>query len=143
MMQEAVAYLPGGLPLSELADHPATRELIDAVVERGVATENLINPDTSVGLPSSIALEPRIRNLISEALVGDDEKGRAPFTEGEFRIAVQRGLRDVWARFSQELESRLRDAELKKDANLQAQLSQEFLDVQRRMKEFATFYDEV
>jgi DNA primase len=143
MMNEAIAYLPGGLGVSELADHPATRELIEAVLERDVAPENLINPDTSGSLPSAIALEPRIRALISEALVGDSEKGRAPFSEGEFRTAVQRGLRDVWARFSQELEVRLRDAELKKDANLQAQLSQEFLDVQRRMKEFGTFYDEV
>ena len=77
------------------------------------------------------------------SLVGTDAPGVAPLSEGEFRIAVQRGIHQSWARFSQELKARLRDAELKKDEDLRARLAQEFLDVKRRMKEFESFYDEV
>lgn len=145
MVEESRAYFPEGMGVCDLAENPSIRALLDAVVEKGVTPDSLLDSITSV--PGVTApngeLDPRLRSLVSEAMVGTDLPGRAPFTEGEFRTAVQRGLRDAWARFSQELEGRLRDAELKKDADLHARLAQEFLDVKRRMKEFASFYDEV
>jgi hypothetical protein len=45
----------------------------------------------------------------------------------------------TWARFSQQIKTALADAEAKKDAGLRAELMKEFLDVQRKMKEFSSF----
>lgn len=144
MVEESRAYFPTGMGVQDLAENASIRMLLDAILEKGFATDSLLDSITSMMSASTgVEVDPQIQALLSEAMVGTDAPGKAPFTEGEFRMAVQRGLRDAWARFSQELEGRLRDAELKKDADLQARLSQEFLDVKRRMKEFASFYDEV
>jgi DNA primase len=144
MLEESRGYFPPGMGIQDLAENPGVRAVLDAVMEKGVSPDSLLDSTTSsLGSQAIDGIDPKIRALLSEALVGADAPERAPFSEGEFRTAVQRGLRDAWARFSQELERRLRDAELKKDANLQAELAQEFLDVKRRMKEFASFYDEV
>jgi len=138
MIDEARAYLPVGSPVHALADHPSVRLVIDALVDQGVSPESFLE---SVGSVDD-EFDQQIRMLLMENLFGESTRKAAPFTEGEFRIAVQRGLSHSWARFSQELKGRLRDAELKKDADLHALLMQEYLDVQRRMKEFGTFYDE-
>lgn len=146
MIEEARSYLPEGAPLHDLADHPTVRRVIDALVDQGVSPESFLESIGSIDDPESGGgpneFDRQIRTLLSESLFGGDAPKSAPFTEGEFRIAVQRGLSHSWARFSQELKGRLRDAELKKDADLHARLMQEYLDVQRRMKEFGTFYDE-
>jgi DNA primase len=146
MIEEARAYLPVGSPLHELADHPSVRKVLEAILDRGMSAESFLETVASSVEPETgqvFSFAPEIRALVAESLVGTDAPGTAPFTEGEFRIAVQRGLYQSWARFSQVLKSQLREAELKKDEDLRAKLAQEFLDVKRRMKEFEAFYDEV
>lgn len=59
---------------------------------------------------------------------------------GSFESRFNAEFTQSWARFSQELKGRLRDAELKKDEDLRARLAQEFLDVKRRMKGFEAFF---
>ncbi len=139
MLEEARAYLPEGAPVHDLADHAGVRKVIEALVDQGISPESFLE---SIGSMESDEFDRKIRTLLSESLLGGENPKSAPFTEGEFRMAVQRGLSHSWARFSQELKGRLRDAELKKDADLHSRLMQEYLDVQRRMKEFGTFYDE-
>jgi DNA primase len=144
MFEEAGAYVPAGISLHELADHPWVQRAIAALIEEKepesiLETLQLAEAEAEGGNH----ILQQIRVLFSESLMGGDSPGGAPFTEGEFRIAVQRGLSDSWARFSQELKLRLKDAELKKDKDLHAVLMQEYLDVQRRMKELSTFYEEV
>lgn len=146
MIEEARAYLPEGRPLYELADHPSVRKVLEAILDRGMTPETFLESVASSQEPSEgefYAFAIELRELITQSLIGADAPGSAPFSEGEFRIAVQRGIHQSWARFSQELKGRLRDAELKKDEDLRARLAQEFLDVKRRMKEFESFYDEV
>ncbi|MBC7386139.1 MAG: DNA primase [Cryobacterium sp.] len=150
MLEESRAYLPEGLPVHELADHPSVRKVIDALIDRGISSEALIasialgEERTEVGTDGDTEpFDPLIATLLNESQFGGDAPNTAPFTEGEFRIAVQRGLSHSWARFSQELKRKIRDAELKKDAELRERLAKEYLDVQRRIKEFGTFYDEV
>ena len=146
MIEEARGYLPEGRPLYELADNPSVRKVLEAILDRGMTPESFLESVSSSQEPSEgelFAFAIEIRELVTESLVGTDAPGTAPLSEGEFRIAVQRGIHQSWARFSQELKGRLRDAELKKDEDLRARLAQEFLDVKRRMKEFESFYDEV
>jgi DNA primase len=146
MIEEARAYLPEGRPLAELADNLSVRRVLEAILDRGMTPESFLESVASSQEPSEgelLAFAMEIRNLVTESLVGTDAPGVAPLSEGEFRIAVQRGIHQSWARFSQELKGRLRDAELKKDEDLRSRLAQEFLDVKRRMKEFESFYDEV
>ena len=146
MMEEARAYLPEGRPVSDLADHPSVRSVLEAILDRGMTAESFLESVATSEAPSSdevLAFAMELRSLITESLMGTETPGAAPFSEGEFRIAVQRGIHQSWARFSQELKGRLRDAELKKDEDLRSRLAQEFLDVKRRMKEFESFYDEV
>ncbi len=146
MIEEARSYLPVGRPLHELADNPSVRKVLEAILDRGMTPESFLESVASSQEPSEgelFAFAIEIRELVTESLVGTDAPGTAPLSEGEFRIAVQRGIHQSWARFSQELKGRLRDAELKKDEDLRSRLAQEFLDVKRRMKEFESFYDEV
>jgi len=146
MIEEARGYLPEGWTLSELADHPSVRRVLEAILDRGMTPESFLDSVASSEEPSAgelLAFSAEIRSLVIESIMGVDAPGGAPFSEGEFRIAVQRGIHQSWARFSQELKGRLRDAELKKDEDLRSRLAQEFLDVKRRMKEFESFYDEV
>ncbi len=146
MIEEARAYLPEGQPLSGLADHPSVRSVLEAILERGMTPESFLDSVASSEEASPgelLAFAGEIRSLVIESVMGADAPGAPPLTEGEFRIAVQRGIHQSWARFSQELKGRLRDAELKKDEDLRSRLAQEFLDVKRRMKEFESFYDEV
>lgn len=146
MFEEARSYLPEGSPVNELADHAAVRQVIDSLIDHETAPEIVVNslqPTAESVEDGSAAVRAQMSVLLSESLFASDAPNSAPFKEGEFRMAVQRGLSDSWARFSQELKGRLQDAELKKDKDLHANLMQEYLDVQRRMKEFGTFYDEV
>ena len=60
----------------------------------------------------------------------------------DFQVALDRALARLWARFSQRIKTALAEAEAKKDAGLHSKLMKEYLDVQRKMKEFNSFYDE-
>ncbi len=60
----------------------------------------------------------------------------------QFKAALSKGVAKKWARFSQQLRRQIVQAEAKNDAGLQAKLMKEYLDVQRKMKEFNSFYDE-
>jgi hypothetical protein len=60
----------------------------------------------------------------------------------QFKEAVFKSIAKKWARFSQLIRRQIVQAEAKNDAALQAKLMKDYLDVQRKMKEFNSFYDE-
>jgi hypothetical protein len=68
--------------------------------------------------------------------------GETPFAVRDFQVALDRAIARLWARFSQRIKTALAEAEAKKDAGLHSKLMKEYLDVQRKMKEFNSFYDE-
>ena len=86
-----------------------------------------------------------VRSIITEAMAsspsaaipGSDEEAKR---RDEMNLIIERVLSSVWARFSQEVKQALAAAEAAKDVNLLAKLSQDYLDVQRKMKEFNSFY---
>jgi DNA primase catalytic core len=135
IIQEAIHYMPPGRTLVDLASHEGVRNFLTGVLVEGLRGQDLL----------SRLEDSQLRAVVSEALVGGgqgDGENSKGLSNNDFKHAVQKGLSLIWARFSQELKQRLKDAELKKDAGLHAELQKEYLDVQRRMKEFDTFYDE-
>jgi hypothetical protein len=82
--------------------------------------------------------------LLTEAALEGD---RNPLSPEDFRIAIEKGLARIWARFSQKLRAKLAhleaSSEASQDAGLHSDLMKEYLDVQRKIKEFNRFYDEV
>lgn len=79
-----------------------------------------------------------LRSVLTETLVSTEPL----FGLEDFRGAVMRALARNWARFSQEIKAAMVEAEARKDAVLQMELMKDYLDVQRKMKEFNNFYDE-
>lgn len=93
-----------------------------------------LEEENSPLLPQVIEMQVR------ETFAGGRLNIQSPFNEWE--AWAKRRVGQVWARFSQHLKQALVAAEAKKDAELQAQLLKDYLDVQRRMKEFSPSYDE-
>jgi DNA primase len=84
----------------------------------------------------------QVRSILTEAAVQGDQQTESTPEGNDLDGALARIVARVWARFSQRVKMSLEEAEAKKDANLHAHWMQEYLDVQRRLKEFNRFYDE-
>jgi DNA primase len=123
--------MPPDTSFAALFEHPGLSELFAAVEK---SPEILGRFDAS---PEWFS-DPQVRSILTEALVSEDNE----VEENDFQSAQDRALSRVWARFSQQIKAAIAAAEAKKDAGLHAKLMQEYLDVQRKMKEFNNFYDE-
>lgn len=145
LYREAKELIPSKLTLSDLFDYTFARAFV---------AQNLDTPDQALHTLKTANEAPdlllgqvedtQVRSILTEALMG---QGPVGVQNDEDRTqAVKQALRKrafkVWARFSHALKQALADAEAKKDAELRQKLMQEYLDVQRRMKEFNSFYDE-
>ena len=83
-------------------------------------------------------LDPMIREVLTAILVGQS----TPLEREDFQTALKKRLARNWARFSQKIKHQISQAELRNDAELHTKLMKEYLDVQRKMKDFNSFYDE-
>ena len=132
---EAKDRLPPQVVLKDLFESEGLQGFASLIFEKPEYLERLrVSPD----IIFEHHLEPEIRNLFTEILL----KEKSPITKEQMRGAVMRRLAKLWAQFSQCVKRSLADAETKQNAQLQAQLMKEYLDVQRKMKEFSNFYDE-
>jgi hypothetical protein len=132
---QAMEKLPDQLTLADLFDYVPARELVQKA-ERLQEGEGPIH--LSQTLLSEAELDSQVRSTLTEAWVG----GETPFAVRDFQVALDRAIARLWARFSQRIKTALAEAEAKQDAGLHSKLMKEYLDVQRKMKEFNSFYDE-
>jgi DNA primase len=123
--------LPPETRFAELFDHPAAQDLLQAAEDRG-------SLQLGSELLSQGGIDPQVQTTLTEAWLSLE----SPFSLTDFQRALNRALSRVWARFSHRIKAGLEDAEAKKDAGLHAKLMKDYLDVQRKMKEFITSYDE-
>lgn len=133
--------LPPGRSLSDLFEHPGIRELTQRLAtEPGFLELFRTNPPVALERVE----DQQVRSILTESWVGkSDRASEAGGLDGEsFSVAIQQRLRWAWARFSHEVGRELGRAEAAKDAELQAKWMKEYLDVQRKMKELGSFYDE-
>ncbi|MGK5082772.1 DNA primase [Bdellovibrionota bacterium FG-1] len=136
---EAYGLARGKLPpestLADLFDYPPAHDfVVRLLTEPGALERFRVAPE--IFLDSD--LEVQIRSTLTEALVSKEPL----FEKEDFRVALDRAIGRLWARFSHRIKAALAQAEAKQDAGLHAELMKEYLDVQRKIKEFISFYDE-
>jgi len=132
---EARQNLPEKMTLEDFFDHPGARQWVrQLATEAGLLERLRAAPETVLERIE----DTQVRSTVTEALVSSDPT----FSAEEFKVALMRSMSRCWARFSQQIKNALAHAEAKKDAGLHDQLLKEYLDVQRKMKEFSCFYDE-
>jgi hypothetical protein len=123
------------MTISDLFDYPPARDLaLNLLGDEPGNTEFREKPETALGSIS----DGQVRSIFTEALVAEKSSVEA----NDVRHAISRRIGRAWARFSQHIKQALAEAEAKKDAGLRDELLQQYLDVQRKMKEFNSFYDE-
>ncbi len=132
---QAMEKLPAQLTLADLFDYGPAQELVR---QAGRSEDEKGGIRLSQSLLTEASLDSQVRSILTEAWVG----GETPFAVRDFQVALDRAIVRLWARFSQRIKTALAEAEAKKDAGLHSQLMKEYLDVQRKMKEFNSFYDE-
>ena len=133
MLREASDHLPEGGTLEELVQHPDMRRLF----ARTLAGERPApdwEDDLSESAPRTFLREELLEIGREPPPKGTPAEG-APFGLKDFQIVVRKGLQKEWARFSQRFK-----LELTVDGDLTR--SQEWLDVQNKIKELGNFYDQ-
>ena len=142
ILSQARQEMPAGLTLADFFDYQPARQWVSRLSNEPGFLERLRNAPASLIEPD---LDRQVLSTLTEAWVtrqgqGDAQEG-VPSTE-EFRLTVRRSLARIWARFSHGVKLALADAEAKNDAGLAAKLMKDYLDGQRKLKEFSNFYDE-
>ncbi len=121
----ALDQLPPEHDLGSLLEYPPAREWIS----KYASDLKLVDWNDS---------DDQIRTVMTGSMVSE-----VPLVQLEqFKEAVFKSIAKKWARFSQQVSRQIVQAEAKNDAVLQAKLMKDYLDVQRKMKEFNSFYDE-
>jgi DNA primase len=127
--------LPPGRDLSDLFEYPPARDWLKAALDRAGGPGALkFEPE----MAADLSLDPRLREVMIEAFMGEAK----PPKRSLFQAALDRLVQKSWARFSQQIKRELAAAEANQDAGLREKLLKDYLDVQRKMKEFTSFYDE-
>jgi DNA primase len=135
LMDQIRSKLPPRMTISDLFDYPPARAFV-ALLADEPGEWAAFRDDAQAYLDEGT--DPQVRSIVMEALLAAEP----PVVESDLRRACEVGLSHAWARFSQQIKAALADAEAKQDEGLRAKLLEEYLDVQRRMKEFSVFYDE-
>lgn len=152
ILLEAKPNLPPGATLQDLWENSSAKEFIAQLLMRPGLIEKMrevpdrlwnvleheLGNEIGDGLGLEGGLDGSVRSVITEALLSQNP----PVDLEDFKGAVFRGLYQLWARFSQRVKKSIAEAEVKKDADLQMRWMKDYLDVQRKMKEFTSFYDE-
>lgn len=139
--EAARARMPVGVALSDLFEHPSAKSFTDSRPgsddrNRPLSEVFRMSGGEAAALNWS-ETDAQVRSIIAEAGVGKDLE----FGKAELEHVLEHALGRVWARFSQQLRAALTEAEARNDSDSHARLLQEYLDVQRKMKEFKYFYD--
>jgi hypothetical protein len=141
-LAQGMAELPAGATVADLFDYRPAREWVARRAFDASQWERLRNAPGSELEPD---LDAQVLSTLTEAWVhgtGETRTGSAGLSPEEFRATVRRSLAKVWARFSHGVGRALAAAEAKKDAELAAKLMKDYLDGQRKLKEFSNFYEE-
>ena len=145
VFQNAGDHLPPQTSLGDLLEYPAARTWIHGLFSTPSQLEKWnINP----GEILDDDLDMYLRSILTEGLVtaaslGGMESAISPSIDlKEFRGALTKSLARSWTRFSQRIKLAMVEAESHRNVDRQTQLMKEYLDVQRKMKEFINFYDQ-
>jgi DNA primase len=144
LMSEGSARFPADPALTDLFRHPVYRKLTAEILrqEKEGGGQTLTPQRISELFPED-ETPAEVRSIIAEALLSPP----STLAPDMLKMQLRKALKEVWARFSHEKAARMRrslaEAEARKDLNLQGELMKEYLDLQRKMKEFNSFYDQI
>lgn len=131
MTREAQGFLPRGFELPDLAQNSDIRLILGQVQGGGEPSAEW----------ESIVQQEEVKQVLRAGLLLEGSSGAGNASLGnldldDFRVVVRKALQRAWARFSQKLrEDLVQKGEL--------HLSQEWLDVQNKIKELGNFYDQI
>lgn len=130
---EAKKQIPEKDSLSVFFDDTELRNFIQGISEDPAGFSKLkMSPDALVG--ESISQE--LQSVIIEALLQE----AAPGDESQLEVLLKKGIHKIWVRFSHELKHQMAAADASQDMEKFKELSQQFLDLQRKLKEFEGSY---
>ena len=130
---EARKQLPGKDTLADLFEDPELSEWVRNLSEDPSGFSKLkMVPE--VLIQSTISQE--LRSVILEGLLEMKE----PKDAIQLDAYLKRGVHKSWARFSHKLKLQIADAESAQDAEKLKELSEQFLDLQRKLKDFEDSY---
>lgn len=133
LLEEFESKMPPGKSWGDFFLHQVPKDFTIRWVDQ-VRKSGNITGDWSKNLIGE--LDAQVRSTISEAFISP----HPPISETDLKVALMYGLKRLWARISQEVRTALVEAEIQKDISKHEELMKEYLDVQRKMKEFENFY---
>ena len=127
--------IPSEKKLYDVFIHPEAKWLAERLIsEPGFYTQIKKAPEWVIEKVTDSGLIA----VITHALVSEGP----PVASEQVRLAIKQGALGLWARFSHELKSAIKVAEASQDHDLKEKLLKDYLDVQRKMKEFQVTYDQ-
>ncbi len=130
---EARKQLPEKDTVSELFEDPEVRQWVLEVSQDPAGFSKLkMAPETV----ATASISQELRSVILEGLLQEKDPGG----EAQLFSCLRRGIHRAWARFSHKLKKQMSDADLAQDMEKFRELSQQFLDLQRKLKEFEDSY---
>ena len=127
---------PEGVKASVFFESIAISEWFEEVLSDAALFEKLKN-EPNVLVSESYSMSPELRSVLTEVLLSEQS---VEWSDFETLLMVR--LAKIWARFSHRIKELIAQAEVRKNREEQDRLMKEYLDVQRKMKEFSNFYDE-
>ena len=142
--QKAQDNLPPQVKLSVLMEYLPAREWLDSLFE-GIEA---LSPEGSLKLirlnaeASLFELSDSVlKAFLTETFFAENSAAMG-FDMKDYQRALTQRFKKIWARFSQQIKRAVAHAESQQDVERYTSLMKEYLDVQRKMKEFINFYDE-
>jgi len=119
--------------LCDLFDDTEVRNWVRTLQEDPVGIQRLNHAPESV-IQGEVSQE--LRSVIMEGLLQEKIEGEATLLNGLLKRAVFK----AWVRFSHELKAAMSEADSRQDIEKFKELSEQFLDLQRKLKEFEDSY---
>jgi DNA primase catalytic core len=130
---EAKKQIPEKDSLSAFFDDTELKNWVQVISADPQGFEKLkANPETLLG--ESISQE--LQSVIMECLLQQDDQG----DDVQLAVLLKKGIHKIWVRFSHELKHLMAAADASQDMEKFKELSQQFLDLQRKLKEFEGSY---
>ena len=130
---EAKKQIPEKDSLSVFFDDTELRSFVQLISEDPAGFSKLkMAPEALLG--ESISQE--LQSVIMERLLEDE----APNEVDQLEVLLKKGIHKIWVRFSHQLKGEMAAADASQDMEKFKELSQQFLDLQRKLKEFEGSY---
>ena len=130
---EAKKQIPEKDSLSAFFDDTELKAWVQGLASDPAGFSKLkLAPEVLLG--ESISQE--LQSVIMEGLLQED----APGGDVQLEVLLKKGIHKIWVRFSHELKHLMAAADASQDMEKFKELSQQFLDLQRKLKEFEGSY---